>query len=639
MGCGTSTQTKPTKSRETHDTVISDVDLDDNYNESSTNKRLGNSSKNSSSTPAITVTQTSATKRHAPTQPQTAKQSKSSTKSHIDESLELEALDGEDYPPKPCKLKKIDIVPDVSMFKNIDEHVAKTPKSATASIPELAKYLCQPAKNHLEKIRAIYQWVSRNIEYDVAGFLNLDGAQKKSNDPDSVLRNRCSVCQGYADLFLSLCREVNVPAKTISGYAKGYGHKAGVAITTKTDTNHAWNVVFVNNEWRLVDCTWDAGHVGDNKFHRHEGEFYFLTDPDIFINDHFPYTKKDMTLSQQWQLLNQPRDLENFSKLVKMPKQAVLYDVDLVSHKESIIPVTKEVVVKLVARGKLLNNVGARLSDVNGTLHDQCVFVEKERETTYSVTVRPQKLGKYTLSLYGNQGEQNSLNSLVSYVIDCKIVDKTAKPFPVHFGLWGAEPNYAEYGFDKRVAQRASFESDTGELEMRLPVIEPVKALGKLAFSEDDEGDDEYIMLEQGQSELVVQIRMNRAGFYKFLMFAKKENGSSYEKVLQYLIYCKNPVKQYQPFPKVFPEAMVGRMTLIEPKTKSIPAETDVHFRLTSSVIDIVRIGTNNFERGDNNTWNIDVMTPSSGEKLNIFGRISDSSDSSYKGLYAFDIA
>ncbi|OWF41860.1 kyphoscoliosis peptidase-like [Mizuhopecten yessoensis] len=636
MGCGTSTQTKPTYSRATQDTVISDVELDDNYNESSTG--LETSSRNTPSNPAIIVTPASATTRHTSSQRQTPKSSKSSTSSPIDEGIELEALDEEDYPPKPCKLKKIEIVPDVSMFKNIDEHVAKTPKSATASIPELAKYLCRPAKNQLEKIRAIYQWVSRNIEYDVAGFLNLNGTQKKSNDPESVLRNRCSVCQGYADLFLSLCREASVPAKTISGYSKGYSYKVGVAITTKSDTNHAWNGVFVNNEWRLVDCTWDAGHVGDNKFHRHEGEFYFLTDPDVFINDHFPYIKKDMTLSQKWQLLNQPRDLETFSKLVKVPKQAVLYDLDLVSHKESIIPVTKEVVVKFVAKGKPLHKAGARLGDADGTLHDQCVFVEKEGETTYSVTVRPQKPGKYTLSLYGNQGEQNTLNSLVSYVIDCKTVEKNAKPFPVHFGLWGAEPNYAEYGFDSGVAKRTSFESDTGELEIRLPVIDPVKALGKLAFSEDDEGDDECIMLEQGQSEVLVQLRMNRAGFYKFLMFAKKENGSSYEKVLQYLIYCKTPVKQYQPFPKVFQEAMTGRMALIEPKTKSLPAETEVHFRLTSSVIDIVRIANKNYERGDNNTWNIDVMTPSSGEKFNIFGRISDSGDTSYKALYAYDI-
>ncbi|XP_033760531.1 kyphoscoliosis peptidase-like [Pecten maximus] len=632
MGCGSSTETKPTKSRETHDTVISDVDLDDNFNENSKNRNLGNSSKTSSS-PAIVVTPAKANKRQ-PSKPQTKKQNTTP----VDEGIELEALDEEDYPPQPCRLKKIEIVPDVSMFKNIDDHVAKTPKSATASIPELATYLCRPAKNQLEKVRSIYQWVSKNIDYDVAGYLNLGGAQRKSCDPESVLRNRSSVCQGYADLVLSLCKEAGVPVKTISGFSKGYSYKAGVAITTNSDTNHAWNAVFVNNEWRLIDCTWDAGHVSDNKFERHEGEFYFLTDPDVFINDHFPYIKKDMAMSQQWQLLGQPRDLQTFSKLVKVHKHAVRYGIELTSHKEAVITVNKEAVVKFTARSKPLVKVGARLSDTDGTLHDQCVFVKKEGDTDYCVTVIPQKPGKYNLSLFGNQGEQKTLDCLVSYVVDCKTVDKTAKPFPVHFGLWGAEPNYAEFGFDNAVAQMARFESDTGELEIRLPVTEPVKALGKLAFSEDEEGDDQFIMMEQGQSELLIHVRMDKGGFYKLLIFAKKENGSSYELALQCLINCKNPLKQCQPFPNVFPEALAGRMTLVEPKTKSLPSETEVHFCLTSSVIDIVRVGHTNFERGDNNTWNFDVVTPSTGENMNMFGRISDSGDSSYKALYKFNI-
>ncbi|XP_060073068.1 kyphoscoliosis peptidase-like [Ylistrum balloti] len=630
MGCGSSTDTKPTNSRETRDTVISDVDIDDNFNESSKNKNWSNSSRKSpshtASSPALT------NRRQDLSKHQTLKSTS------VDEGIELEALDEEDYPPRPCRLKKSDMIQHPSMFTSIDSHVAKTPKSATTSIPELAKYLCQPAKNRLEKIRAIYQWVSRNIEYDVAGFFNLGGAQRKSCDPESVLRSRSSVCQGYADLFLFLCREARVPAKTISGYAKGYGHKPGVAITTKTDTNHAWNAVFVQNEWRLVDCTWDAGHVDGNTFHRHEGEFYFLTDPDVFINDHFPYNKTDMAVSQQWQLISPPHDLETFSKSAAIKKHAFLYNLEFMSHRDAVITVNKDVIVKFVAKGKALKNTGAHLNDMEGTSFDQCVFVEKERDKTYCVTVKPQKPGTYNLRIFGNQGEQQTLDSLVTYVIECKTVDKAVKSFPVHFGLWGAGPYYADFGFDDRVAQKALFESDSGELEIRLPFTEPVKALGKLANSEDENGDDQFLMMEQGQSELLVHVRMNRLGFYKLLIFAKKEKSASYDLALQYLINCKNPGKQYQAFPHVYPEALAGRMTLVEPKTRSLPAETKVHFRLSSSVIDTLMIGHTTFERGVNNTWDVDVVTPSSGENLCVFGRSSNTGGGSFTGLYKFDI-
>ncbi|XP_069104257.1 kyphoscoliosis peptidase-like [Argopecten irradians] len=633
MGCGSSTQTKPTKSRDDNNIVISDVDIDDNFNESHKNRNVGNSSKQA---PAASITVTPATtNKPQPSRPNPKK----STTTPVDEGIELEALDEEDYPPKPCRLKKTDIVPDVSMFKNIDDHVAKTPNSATASIPELATYLCRPAKNQLEKIRAIYQWVSKNIDYDVAGYLNLGGAQRKSCDPESVLRNRSSVCQGYADLVLSLCKEANVPAKTIAGYAKGYSHKTGDVISTKSDTNHAWNAVFVNNEWRLIDCTWDAGHVSDKKFQRHEGEFYFLTDPHVFVNDHFPYIKKDMVASLQWQLMSKPLDIEAYSKMVKVDKHAFKYDLELTSHKEAVLPVNKEAVIKFAARSKPLVKVGAYLTDSDGTRQDQCVLVQQEGKSSYCVTVRPQKPGKYTLQVFGNQGEENNLHCLFSFMVDCKTVDKASKPFPAHFGIWGANSNYADYGFDKGVAEISLFESDTGELAIRLPITEPVKALGHLAFSEDDKGDDQFVMLEQGQSDLVVHVRMDKSGYYKLQIFSQNKNGSSsYDMVMQYLVHCKKPLKDCQPFPHVFPGALEGRVTLIEPKTKFLSAETEVHFCLTSSIIDVARVGHTNFERGDNNTWNFDVITPASGENLNIFGRISDSEDKSYKALFTFDI-
>lgn len=345
-----------------------------------------------------------------------------------------------------------------------------------------------------------------------------------------------------------------------------------------------------------------------------------------------------MAASQKWQLLDNARDLKTFNNLVKMQKHAVKYDLDFITHRDAIITVNKEVIVKVVTRTSPLKNFRGSLHDASGSLQDHCVFAEKEGDTHYCLTVRPQRTGRYTLYLYGNQGETDSLNSLVCYMVDCKTVDKSARSFPVHFGLWGVEENYADFGFDDGVVQKCSFEADTGETEIRLPIKEQVAVLGNLRHSEDENSDDKYVMLEQDQSELVVKVRMDRAGYYTLLLFAKKPNGTLYEKVIQFAIYCKTPVKMFQPFPQVYPLGLKLRVFLREPTTKILPPETDVRFQLASSIVDALTIGPQTFKRGHNNSWDIVLTTPASGEKLTIFG--SDKSENkTLKGLYGFEIA
>lgn len=83
------------------------------------------------------------------------------------------------------------------------------------------------------------------------------------------------------------------------------------------ETNHAWNAVllFDKGEWRLVDCTWDAGNIDGKSFHWRE-DFYFLMDLEYFISTHLQYTNTDLATSESCQLLNKPVDLDKFNKSV-----------------------------------------------------------------------------------------------------------------------------------------------------------------------------------------------------------------------------------------------------------------------------------------------------------------------------------
>lgn len=56
-------------------------------------------------------------------------------------------------------------------------------------------------------------------------------------------------------------RECGVAAEVIQGFSKGRGWKEIATHSISDDPDHGWNAVFIHNEWRLVDCTWDSRYL------------------------------------------------------------------------------------------------------------------------------------------------------------------------------------------------------------------------------------------------------------------------------------------------------------------------------------------------------------------------------------------
>lgn len=46
---------------------------------------------------------------------------------------------------------------------------------------------------------------------------------------------------------------------TVPGYSKGFGYQLGQSFSGEFD--HAWNAVFLEGRWHLVDSTWGSGLV------------------------------------------------------------------------------------------------------------------------------------------------------------------------------------------------------------------------------------------------------------------------------------------------------------------------------------------------------------------------------------------
>ncbi len=116
---------------------------------------------------------------------------------------------------------------------------------------EKAKELTAGKKTNEEKIAAIYDYITANIKYDYAKISNL--TSEYLPEMDSILEGGRGICYDYASLFAAMLRSVGVPTKLVKGRS------------SNVKEYHAWNEVFVDGKWKIVDTTLDAASVQQDR--------------------------------------------------------------------------------------------------------------------------------------------------------------------------------------------------------------------------------------------------------------------------------------------------------------------------------------------------------------------------------------
>ncbi len=180
----------------------------------------------------------------------------------------------------------------------------------------LSKKLTVGLSTDLEKVAAIFNWITENIDYAVRRtnknpekifFLEeeTNGPLKPLNERVAfiVLQKKLAVCDGYARLFKTLCDYAGIRSEIIIGYARANHNKP----TPNFGVNHYWNAVYLNDKWNLLDATWASGFISrqGGVFIRKYDDYYFLTKPEDFIKDHYPDDIK-------WTLLPETRIPDEF---------------------------------------------------------------------------------------------------------------------------------------------------------------------------------------------------------------------------------------------------------------------------------------------------------------------------------------
>ena len=109
-----------------------------------------------------------------------------------------------------------------------------------------AEELTKNLQTDKEKFDAIYNYVIKNYSYDY----NKAATVKPGYMPDieKIYESKSGICYDYSVLFASMLRSQGIPAKVVKGSS------------TLVNEYHAWNEVFIDGNWIIVDTTVDAAY-------------------------------------------------------------------------------------------------------------------------------------------------------------------------------------------------------------------------------------------------------------------------------------------------------------------------------------------------------------------------------------------
>ncbi len=177
-----------------------------------------------------------------------------------------------------------------SFEKDSSEYLGETEfiQSSNIKIKELAEEITLDITDQYNQVKAIHDWVATNIYYDYDA---LSSGNYQNMDAENVLRTKRGVCEGYANLMAALVRSKGIPCRVQGGYALGIdtNKEWSTSNIDTTESNHAWNEVYVNGQWIIIDATWDSQNQyrsGNYEKGKNITQIYFDSTMEFFSLSH-----------------------------------------------------------------------------------------------------------------------------------------------------------------------------------------------------------------------------------------------------------------------------------------------------------------------------------------------------------------
>ena len=160
-------------------------------------------------------------------------------------------------------------------------------------IIETINYYCS---TDTQKLCLVAGWIYENIDFDLDKF-NSSG---EFNDYKTVLELKKGTCNDYAVLFSEFCNRLNITNEIIEGYVPEYNSENNIYF----ETNHAWNVIKLGNDWYHCDLLGFSGFLKIDK----SGEYHFVKQPNTsnFLTQDLFFLSKHIPADPIWQLSYYP---------------------------------------------------------------------------------------------------------------------------------------------------------------------------------------------------------------------------------------------------------------------------------------------------------------------------------------------
>lgn len=126
--------------------------------------------------------------------------------------------------------------------------------STSSAAVKKASLLCADCSSDIEKLKAIYNFMTSEIKYDYAKAKTVKSTYLP--DVDQILSSKKGICFDYSSLMAAMLRSQNIPTQLVIGSAGAVAE------------NHAWNEVYIRGTgwitikikntstgWKLLDPT------------------------------------------------------------------------------------------------------------------------------------------------------------------------------------------------------------------------------------------------------------------------------------------------------------------------------------------------------------------------------------------------
>lgn len=170
----------------------------------------------------------------------------------------------------------------------VDEDGMFVTSKTTIDWDTYARQITSGATTDRDKVIKIYNYICENIAYDT---------DYKIYHADECWKAKKGVCNAYVEVFYYLLKAASIRSVKVSGYAHSGDTSSGLAA-------HAWNAVYYDGKWHLIDSCWGAGYVNDGVYgKRDDHSIWFEVDPYRMIFSHFPENREyafiDVDVSEQ----------------------------------------------------------------------------------------------------------------------------------------------------------------------------------------------------------------------------------------------------------------------------------------------------------------------------------------------------